>query len=289
MWNMAVSVPVGGADKLMNRVENREPGVLHGREQPSPRPLSPSQSSGNPAPLQAEFSATHWSVVLHAGRDGSPAAVEAMERLCSRYWYPLYVYVRRQGISPAEAQDITQGFFEQFIARDSLRAVDRAKGKFRSFLLGSMKHYLFNVRRDANRLKRGGGVVPVVYEDGLAEARFVEDGGSEATPEEALDRSWATTVMEVALQALQDEYRTRGKAALFERLKPFLSMVPDEGEYLEVARELGLSKNSVGVAVHRLRQRYGELIRDEVANTVTHPLEVEDEVRYLFRVLTGNS
>jgi RNA polymerase sigma-70 factor (ECF subfamily) len=234
-----------------------------------------------------EFSATHWSVVLHAGRDDSPAAAEAMERLCSRYWYPLYVYVRRQGVSPPEAQDITQGFFQQFIARDSLRAVDRAKGKFRSFLLASMKNFLLNAWRDANRLKRGGAMVPLVYDDGLAEARFLEDGNSQATPEQALDRTWATTLMEVALQALEDEYRARGKGEQFEALKPFLSTVPEEGEYLKLGRELGLSKNSVGVAVHRLRQRYGELIREEVAHTVTHPLEVEEEVRYLFKVLTG--
>jgi len=233
-----------------------------------------------------EFTTTHWSVVLKAGDGASPLAFGALEQLCRAYWFPLYVYVRRQGFMPPEAQDITQGFFHQLIAKEFLKDVDPNKGRFRSFLLAAIKHYILNARKHAGRLKRGGDQIMVPFDAGLAETRFQAEPATESTAERAFDRRWAMTVMELGLQRLHEEHRAVGKEALFQGLKKFISAEAAPGEYGELGPRLGLTKNAVGVAVHRLRHRYGELIRAEIANTVAQPIEVEDEMRYLLGLLT---
>jgi RNA polymerase sigma-70 factor (ECF subfamily) len=236
--------------------------------------------------LRGEFTTTHWSVVLEAGDGSSPLAYAALEELCRAYWFPLYVFVRRQGYDPTEAQDITQGFFERLLAKEFLKDVDPSKGRFRSFLLAAMKHYVLNHRKHAGRLKRGGNLIMVPFNPDQAETLFREEPGSESTAERAFDRRWAMTVMERGLQRLREEYAATGKERLFQTLKKFISAEAAPGEYGELAPGLALTKNAVGVAVHRLRQRYGELIRTEIANTVAQPLEVEEEMRYLLGLLT---
>ncbi|HAV61168.1 MAG TPA: RNA polymerase subunit sigma-24 [Verrucomicrobiales bacterium] len=233
-----------------------------------------------------EFTTTHWSVVLRAGDSASPLALDALEQLCRAYWYPLYLYVRRQGLEPPEAQDMTQGFFEQLIEKDFLSDVDPHKGRFRSFLLAALKHFLLNQRKYAGRIKRGGNVPLVSFDAGEAEFRFQAEAPSGTSPERAFDRRWATTVMELSLRKLHEGYRESGKGKVFQVLKNYLSREPGTGEYEEVAEQLGMSRSAVGVAVHRLRQRYGELIRREIAQTVAQPLEIDEEMRYLLDLLS---
>jgi RNA polymerase sigma-70 factor (ECF subfamily) len=236
--------------------------------------------------FSGEFTTTHWSVVLKAGDGTSPLAFEALEQLCRAYWFPLYVYVRRQGLPPPDAEDLTQGFFEQLIEKEFLKDVDPHKGRFRSFLLAAMKHYVLNHRKHAGRLKRGGDQVMVPFDADLAETRFRVEPAAESTAERAFDRRWAMTVMERGLHRLGEEHREAGKEPLFQALKKFIAAEAAPGDYGDLAPGLGLTKNAVGVAVHRLRQRYGELIRAEIANTVAQPLEIEEEMRYLLGLLT---
>lgn len=238
--------------------------------------------------FSGEFTTTHWSVVLKAGDGASPLAAAALEQLCRDYWFPLYVYVRRQGFTASEAQDVTQGFFEQLIEKEFLKEVDPNKGRFRSFLLAAMKHFVLNHRKHAGRLKRGGDQIMVPFDSNEAETRFRAEPATESTAERAFDRRWAMTVMELGLQRLADEYRDAGKEPLFQVLKKFISTEATPGDYGELAPGLGLTKNAVGVAVHRLRQRFGELIRAEIANTVAQPLEIEEEMRYLLSLLTNH-
>jgi len=241
------------------------------------------QTSGS---FSGEFTTTHWSVVLKAGDGASPLAFGALEQLCRAYWFPLYVYVRRQGFMPPEAQDVTQGFFHQLIEKEFLKNIDPNKGRFRSFLLAAIKHYILNQRKHAGRLKRGGDQIMVPFDANDAETRFRATPTTEPTAERAFDQRWAMTVMELGLQRLRDEYRATGKEPLFGALKKFVAAEAQPGEYGELAPGLGLTKNAIGVAVHRLRQRYGELIRAEIANTVAQPLEIDEEMRYLLGLLT---
>jgi RNA polymerase sigma-70 factor (ECF subfamily) len=226
-------------------------------------------------------------VELAAGDESSPMAKEALEQLCGGYWFPLYAYVRRQGFPTPEAQDLTQGFFHQLIAREFLKDVNPDKGRFRSFLLAAMKHFILNHRKFNARLKRGGEQVTVSFDANEAEVRLLSDSRADASAERAFDRRWAMTVMELALRRLQAEHDEAGRPDLYPVLKKFLSVEPAGGEYEQIASDVGLSRNAVSVAVHRLRRRFGELIRDEIKNTVTQPLEVENEMRYLLELLTG--
>lgn len=244
-----------------------------------------SAGTNNLFTTHGEFTTTHWSVVLKAGDGASPLAAAALEQLCRHYWFPLYVYVRRQGFVPTDAEDLTQGFFHQLIEKEFLKDVDPNKGRFRSFLLAAIKHYVLNQRKHAGRLKRGGDQFMVPFDPNEAETRFRAEPATGSTAERAFDRRWAMTVMELGLQRLGDEYLEAGKEQLFQVLKKFISAEAVPGEYGELAPGLGLTKNAVGVAVHRLRQRYGELIRVEIANTVAQPLEIEEEMRYLLGLL----
>lgn len=240
------------------------------------------------APEAASFTTTHWSVVLNAQSLDEPGASAAMETLCRTYYYPLYAFARRHGHDAVDAQDLTQEFFHRFLSRNYLGSVSREKGRFRSFLLASLKHFLNVARvRDA-AIKRGGRQTFVALDDACVEERFVAEAGSGLAPESAYDRGWATTLMERAWRGLREDCRAEGKAELFEQLKPFLSREPVDGEYARVAPAAGMSPGAFSVAVHRLRHRYGQRVRAEVANTVAHPGDVEDELRHLFEVLTAS-
>jgi RNA polymerase sigma-70 factor (ECF subfamily) len=233
------------------------------------------------------FATTHWSVVLNAKEANAPEAHEALDVLCATYYYPLYAFVRRQGYDPHAAEDLTQEFFHRFVAKDYLSSVSPEKGRFRSFLLASLKHYLSVARAHASAIKRGGGTSFVPLEGEKVENRYLHEPKCDLAAEMIYDRGWATTLMERALEGLRQEFRSGGKSELFERLRVFLSREPAVGEYEILATELNMTAGALSVAVFRLRQRYGQRVRTEVANTVAHPADVEDELRYLFEVLTA--
>lgn len=221
---------------------------------------------------------------MTAGENGSPQAEAALEKLCRTYWYPLYAYVRRQGHGPHDAQDLTQGFFARLLEKNYLGAVEREKGKFRSFLLAALNHFLANERDRVNAAKRGGGKALVSLDD-TAENLFSLEPVSNLSPEMTFEKRWATTLLEQAFTRVREEFVAAGKAPMFDRLKIFLADEANPGDYAAVAAELGLTANTVAVSVHRLRQRYRELVRSEIANTVASPNEIEDEMRHLFTVL----
>ena len=233
------------------------------------------------------FVTTHWSVVLSARKKDSPQSAAALETLCRTYWYPLYAYVRRQGHSPPDAQDLTQEFFARLLARNWVGSADPQKGRFRSFLLTAMNHFLADEWDRLKAQKRGGGqrVLPLEVES--AETRFQSEPPDPLTPEVIYERRWAQTLLETVFEQLRQAYEAEGKAALFAELKGSLTQARAAVPYAELAARLKLSEGALRVAVHRLRQRYRELLRAEIAHTVTEPGEVEEELRYLFRVLAG--
>ncbi len=228
------------------------------------------------------FQTTHWSVVLQAGQDSSPKSGEALEKLCRTYWFPLYAYIRRRGYPAAEAQDLTQGFFMRFLEKGYLTHADQNKGKFRSFLLSSLNHFLANDWRRAQAAKRGCGQPPISLDEETAEGRYALEAVSNLTPEKIYERRWALTLLDQALARLQAEFVAAGHAAQFEHLQGFLTTEAGESGYGEVAKQLRMSPGAVSSAAHRLRQRYRELVREEIAHTVGSPAEIEDEIRWLF-------
>ncbi|MEN9573642.1 MAG: hypothetical protein RL514_1497 [Verrucomicrobiota bacterium] len=230
------------------------------------------------------FHTTHWSVVLEAGgADGS--ARGALETLCRNYWYPLYVFVRRRGYDPHQAQDLTQEFFARLLAGESLKTAQPERGRFRTFLLGALKNFLANDWRDAHRLKRGGGAELLSW-DGLDPAsRYALEPAIDDPPEALFDRRWAQAVVTTALNRLEGEMRREGTADRCSTLKPFLQGGGDADSYAAVAVRLGLSVAATKSAIFRLRRRYAELIREEVAQTVESSSEVEAEIQYLITLL----
>ncbi len=235
-----------------------------------------SESSPKAAGL---FATTHWSVVLQAGTAPSSQAAAALEELCRTYWYPLYAYVRRYGYNPQDAQDLTQAFFTRLLQKNSFANADRDKGRFRSFLLGALKHFLADEKAKAQALKRGGGMVVISWERDYAEERFGQEPLDEQSPDWLFDRHWALTVLDRAASRLRDEYARRGEEHLFERLKEYLS--GERPSYMETAHLLHLSESAVKSAIFRLRRRYHELVREEVAQTVINPNDVVLELRHL--------
>ncbi len=228
------------------------------------------------------FAATRWTVVLAAGRGQSPQAEQALEQLCQTYWYPLYAYVRRRGYEAHEAEDLTQGFFARLLAKKDLAGVDRTKGKFRSFLLASLKHFLANEWDKAQAQKRGGGQVILPLDGSEAETRYQHEQAYELTPEKAFERQWAVTILGQVLAQLRAEFVADGKTELFETLKGFLTGADDEQSYAEVGAKLRMRAGAIKVAVHRLRRRYRNLLREEISHTVASPEEVDEEIRALF-------
>ena len=230
----------------------------------------------------ATFRTTQWSVVLTAQQSDPALAHSALEKLSRTYWTPLYAFVRRRGYSTHDAQDLTQDFFARLLQKNALDQVDPAKGKFRSFLLASMNHFLANEWDKANAQKRGGGrqLFPIDLE--VAESLYTADFTDNETAEKCLDRRWATTVLDQVLQRLQDDYAREQKADLFEQLKPTLAGTRESEAYSRIAGRLGMTDGAVKTAVHRLRHRYRELLRARIAETVASPAEIEEELRSLF-------
>jgi RNA polymerase sigma-70 factor (ECF subfamily) len=230
------------------------------------------------------FATTHWSMVLEA-QGQSPAAQEALEKLCRTYWRPVYSFTRRQGSGPEEAEDLTQGFFALLLERRDLETVRKEKGRLRSYLLVSLKHFLTNERYRAMAIKRGEGrrLVPL---DALGDCEGRDTAPADTlSADQIYERRWALTVLEGVLAQLSDEYRKAGNAGLFDQLKKLLTGEPDHPSQAQIADQFGMTENAVKQAFHRLRQRYRELLHEEIARTVIAPGDVEDELRHLVAVL----
>jgi RNA polymerase sigma-70 factor (ECF subfamily) len=238
----------------------------------------------NPDP-PGRFATTQWSLVLAAGERGSAGAEEALARLCSLYWYPVFAFVRRQGHATDEAQDLTQGFFTRLIEKGDLAGADRSRGRFRSFLLAACQHFLSNERDRARAKKRGGGLLPMSIDLAAAEGRYERALAHSETPERLYDRQWCLTLLAGVLDDLRDEYAAAGKERVFKRLKDFLTADEGAGTHADAARDLGTTAAAVKVAVHRLRRRYREGLRRRVADTVESTQDVDDEIRHLLRTL----
>jgi RNA polymerase sigma-70 factor (ECF subfamily) len=233
------------------------------------------------------FRTTRWTVVRAAGGAPEGERRSALETLCAAYWPPVYAFVRRHGASPVQAEDMTQAFFARLLEKDGLRLADPERGRFRSFLLGALRHFLSNEDDRERAQKRGGGRAPFSFDSaalhGLESGLDLEPAGG-LTPEREFERAWAGAVLARARARLAEEQEQAGKGAQWLALEPHLSSTDERGHGAELARHLGISENAVRVALHRLRRRFGELVRDEVRETVG-PGEVEDEVRQLLRAL----
>lgn len=245
----------------------------------------PMDSPDRPSP--GHFPTTRWSRVLLAGDPDAPHARESLAELCGAYWYPLYAYIRRRGYDPDRARDLTQDFFARALERGLLAEADPSRGRFRSFLRTVCTHFLANRRDWEQAQKRGGGHAVLPIDSVGAEGRYALELADGLTPERIFDRSWALTLLGRVLDGLGREYDEAGKAATFEALRGVLAGDPDLGSYAAVAARLGTSEGAARVAAHRLRRRYGELLRQEIASTVAEPAEVDDEIRDLFAALEG--
>jgi RNA polymerase sigma factor (sigma-70 family) len=240
--------------------------------------IAPSTQNG------AAFTTTHWSVVL-AAQGPSPAAVEALEKLCRTYWRPIYGFVRRQGTQPEDAKDLTQGFFALLLERRDLDVVRKEKGRLRSYLLTSLKNFMTNEHHRAMAIKRGEGhqLIPLDQLNQGERAGF--EPADSSTADQIYERGWALALLDQVLTRLSDEYRNAGNAVLFERLKALLTEESDRPSQAQIADELGMTENAVKQAFHRLRERYRQLLREEIAHTVIAPGDIEDELRHLIAVL----
>jgi len=246
-------------------VSDQEPGVDQGRV--------------------AQFSTTHWSVVLAAGQSSSPAAEAALEQLCRAYWYLLYCYVRRAGHTPEDAQDLTQEFFARLLEKNYFALASRERGRFRSFLLTSLKNFLTNEYLRNTRLKRGGTQPMISFDTADAENRYVVEPIDTATPETLYEQRWALALLENALTRLRDEYAASGRGPMFDLLKAYVWGERNAASYTDIAAQLDLTEEAVKKAVQRLRHRYRDMLRTEIAHTVTTAAEVEEELQHLVRLL----
>ena len=234
-----------------------------------------------------DFRTTHWSVVLTARADDSSQAADALSQLCRTYWYPLYAYIRRRGHDPHDAQDLTQEFFARLLERNFLAAVRQERGKFRWFLLSALKRFLANEWNRDHAAKRGSGHAVVSLDEETAEGRYRYEVADQTTPDMLYDQSWAMTVLEQAQDQLQREYEAGSRGPIFEQLKVFLSGDRAPISHTEAGAVLGMNEGAVKVAVHRLRQRYRDCLRKQIAQTVSTPAEVDDEIRQLFAAFSG--
>lgn len=232
------------------------------------------------------FPTTHWSVVLNAGSvDGGENSAAALEKLCEAYWYPLYVFLRRKGQSKHDAQDHVQSFFGQLIQRESLQTVARSKGKFRSFLLASLNNHLATRSERARAQKRGGGQTPISFDAAEAEERYKLEPVDNRSPDTLYDRRWALTVLNRVFGRLEDEFRKKGNHVLFQRLQPYLIRDGGGETYASLAHDLGKTEEAIKKGVQRLRRRHYELFRDEIAQTVGSPEDLDEEIHYLCRIM----
>jgi DNA-directed RNA polymerase specialized sigma24 family protein len=241
--------------------------------------------SGERSTARHYFVTTQWSVVLTAS-GGTIEADAALERLCSVYWLPLYAFIRRRGYEAHDAQDLTQEFFFRLLAKDSLRAVDRSKGKFRSFLLGALEHFLANEWRNAHAQKRGGKFSFVSTDIQSAEQQYLQVPHAGLSPKQTFERQWATTVLDQTLARLRGEWVASGKGTQFESLRIFLTGEKRASSYAELAARFGTTTAALKMTVSRMRKRYGELLREEIASTVSTDEEVDEEMRSLFAALS---
>ena len=241
-----------------------------------------------PATRAPVFVTTHWSVVLTATGADTTQAQAALEHLCRMYWYPIYHFVRRQGHSIHDAQDFTQEFFARLLEKNWIAGADQSRGRFRSFLLMVLKRFLTVEWRRANAQKRAGGRLCLPLPLDTAETRFTSEPADTSTPEQAFEKQWALTLLETVLRELRTEYEQDGKGRLFEVLKPCLMGSRESQPYAALAAQLDLSEGAVKVAVHRLRERYRERLKAEIAHTVASPADVDNEMRHLIRVLSRN-
>lgn len=239
-----------------------------------------------PCPTNEWFNTTHWSVVLLAKQSATSDGAMALDRLCRTYWYPLYAYVRRRGYGPEEAKDHVQDFFAHLLTKEFLAGVAPRKGKFRSFMLASLNHYLSNARERAQTARRGGGQEFIRLDAGDVEQRFLVAASAESSPEKLFDREWALALLDEALQSLRQEFVEAGKESQFEQLKGFLSCEGAEASYAELAKDWQTTANAVAAAVYRLRQRYRESVREQIAQVVAGPEEMEAELCHLFEALS---
>jgi DNA-directed RNA polymerase specialized sigma24 family protein len=231
------------------------------------------------------FATTHWTMVLAARERDTPQAQAALARLCETYWFPLFAFLRRQGCTSDDAQDLTQAFFACVLDKNYLNDVDRSLGKFRSFLLASLRHFVANERDRARAKKRGSGRCALSLDFTSAESRYAMEPKHGLTPERIFERQWALELLALVMQRLHADLAASGKEKHFELLKPLLAADSNAPPYAQVAKQLGTSEGAVKVAVHRLRRRYRELLREEVAQTVADPAEIDDELRELVAAL----
>lgn len=245
-------------------------------------------SAAGPVARPAAFVTTHWSVVLTAGNSDTTRARAALGRLCQTYWYPLYAYVRGRGHSAHDAQDLTQEFFAQFLERQAVAAANPERGRFRSFILTAMNHFLISEWTKARAQKRGGGQQIISMDLEAAEERLHLEPADQATPDKIFEKQWALTLLSEVLNRLEVEYRREGKDKLFAALKETLMGSRETQPYEELAAKLDMNAGAIKVAVHRIRKRYRELIRAEIANTLDPSQDIDKEMRHLFSALTGS-
>jgi DNA-directed RNA polymerase specialized sigma24 family protein len=232
------------------------------------------------------FATTQWTMVLRAGDDNAQRAHEALENLCRIYWYPLYAFVRRSGYSHHDSEDLTQEFFTRLLSKRALNAVDRTKGKFRSFLLAAFQNFALNYRRDACAQKRGGGCSFISLNDESAQQHYAACADADLPAEKIFEQQWAMTLLEQVVTRLREEFIGAGKEALFAEIKIFLTGEKRSASYVDLAASLNTTEAALKMAVSRMRHRYGELLRAEIANTVSTPDEIEEELRALFAALS---
>jgi RNA polymerase sigma-70 factor (ECF subfamily) len=243
---------------------------------------TPLEGLDRPQPL---FAKTHWSVVLAAGGSDSRAH-EALASLCSDYWYPLYAYARRRDFSPHDAQDLTQEFFARLLKGNWVSQADPKRGRFRSFLLSAMKHFMANEWKRAHTRKRGGGQPSVSLNDESAERRYALEPIEKETPESLFERRWALALLDSVLTQLENEYRNEGKGAWMDAMRSALITDREALDYKDVAQKLNMTETAARVSVHRMRKRYRQLLPAEVGRTLASSQQIENEIRHLFQVLT---
>jgi RNA polymerase sigma-70 factor (ECF subfamily) len=231
------------------------------------------------------FATTHWSVIWAAGEGESAQATEALEKLCRTYWYPLYAFVRRRGCPPQDAQDLTQGFFAALLAGRYLAQANRERGRFRTFLLTAFDNFLHNEHDRATALKRGGGHEIVSWEEHTAEGRYAQEPAGGLSPEQIYEKRWAATLLERVLARLREESIHAARLELFDQLKPHLWGEDEATPYAQLATRFNLTVSAIKVTVHRLRRRYREVLREEIAQTVADAAEIDGEIQYLIRVM----
>jgi RNA polymerase sigma factor (sigma-70 family) len=252
--------------------------------------LDVSDSGKSPVPFLATapaFFTTHWSVVVAAGQSASATSEAALAELCRVYWYPLYAFVRRKGYSPHDAQDLTQAFFARLLEKNYFAHADQERGRFRTYLLTALTHFLADEWNKARRQKRGGGQAVISFDAASAEERYRLEPVDQLDAARLYERRWVTTLFETVLTRLGEEFRDSGKNELFTTLKHCLPAESNESSYFEIAARLKMTESTVKQTVHRMRLRYRELFREEIAQTVAGPGEVEDELKHIFAVLSG--